>query len=91
MKQALGHDIVTYAFFNLCYIMLIIEIIFKMSQISKSCYFLYQYTLKLQINERLDFLVTQNLIHCNPYGNKCTCGDLSHKVMLITSRDIAVF
>ena len=29
--------------------------------------------LQLQINDKLDYLVTQNLFYCNPYGNKCTC------------------
>ena len=46
--------------------------------------------LRLQINYRRDHLVTQNLFRWNPYDNKCTCRPLNHKVMLITSRDIAV-
>ena len=46
--------------------------------------------LKLQINYRRDYLVTQNLFQRNPYGDKCTCRHLNHQVMLITSGDIAV-
>ena len=45
MKQALGQDIVTYYYLFSISVMLMIEIIPKMSHISKSCYFPYQYTL----------------------------------------------
>ena len=46
MKHALSHEIVTYIY-HLFSIpdMLTIEIVFKMSYISKSCYYAYQYTL----------------------------------------------
>ena len=42
MKQAWSHEIVTYISIS---DMLMIEIVFKMSYISESCYFAYQYTL----------------------------------------------
>ena len=79
-----------YHLISISVIMLLIEIVLKMSYIAKSCSFAYQYTLNCKNNYRRDYLVTQNLFQWNPYVNKCTCRRLNHKVMLITSRDIAV-
>ena len=38
--------------------------------IDKILFFRLSIRLKMQINDRLDYLVTQNLFYCNSYGNK---------------------